>query len=108
MSLNNTAYLKKTLKEDQILSDPESLKKYNSDWLNLYESRSQMVLFPESHNQVQDIVQWALQFNVPLVPCGGRTGLSGGTVAKPQEVLLSFERMNRILEFNENRTKPLC
>ena len=94
--------LKAILKPEQILSDPEALKKYNSDWLRLYESQSDMVLLPESHSQVQDIVRWAYQFQVPLVPSGGRTGLSGGAVAsQSQEVIVSFDRMNQILEFNE-------
>ena len=100
MSLKDQ-YLREILKEEQILSDPQGLKKYNSDWLNMYESRSELVLFPESHQNVQDIVKWAGRFQVPLVPCGGRTGLSGGTVATDQEVMVSFERMNQILEFNE-------
>jgi len=50
---------------------------------------------------VVDIVNWAGQFRIPLVPSGGRTGLSGAAVAQNKEVILSFDRMNQILEFNE-------
>ena len=99
MSLTNV-HLKEILKEDQILTDPKALKKHNSDWLKMYDSQSKMVLFPESHQNVEDIVKWAYRFQMPLVPSGGRTGLSGGAVAQNQEVIISFERMNRILEFN--------
>jgi FAD/FMN-containing dehydrogenase len=35
-----------------------------------------------------------------LIPSGGRTGLSGGACALNGEVVVSFDRMNRILEFN--------
>jgi FAD/FMN-containing dehydrogenase len=35
-----------------------------------------------------------------LVPSGGRTGLSGGAVASNGEIVVSFDRMNRILDFN--------
>ena len=99
MSLNTT-HLKSILRPDQILSDPESLKKYNSDWLRMYESRSELALLPESHQNTKDIVDWARHFQVPLVPCGGRTGLSGGAVAPNKEVMLSFERMNHIQNFD--------
>ena len=34
------------------------------------------------------------------MPSGGRTGLSGGAVAANGEIVVSFDRMNRILEFD--------
>jgi FAD/FMN-containing dehydrogenase len=37
---------------------------------------------------------------VAIVPSGGRTGLSGGAVAASGELVLSLQRMNRLLEFN--------
>ena len=36
-----------------------------------------------------------------LVPSGGRTGLSGGAVALNKELVISFDRMNKILDFND-------
>ncbi len=93
--------LKKILKEDQVSTNPDVLQKYGSDWLELYNPSPSMVLFPESHKNVEDIVKWALQTHTPLVASGGRTGLSGSAVAQNQEAVLSFERMNQILEFNE-------
>ena len=94
-------HLKKILAEDQISKQPDVLKKYGSDWLGLYKPSPSLVLFPKSKKNVENIVKWALQFNISLVPSGGRTGLSGAAVAQDQEVILSFERMNQILEFNE-------
>src|SRR5690606_28510100 len=37
---------------------------------------------------------------VPVVPSGGRTGLSGGAVAANGELVLSLERMRRVLAFD--------
>ena len=93
--------LKTILAEDQISKQSDILKKYGSDWLGLYEPSPSLVLFPKSRKNVKDIVKWALQFNISLVPSGGRTGLSGAAVAQNKEVIISFERMNQILEFNE-------
>ena len=96
-----TEHLKKILSADQISTQDEVLKAYGSDWLRLYSSAPSMALFPRSHKNVEDIVKWAGKFNVPLIPVGGRTGLSGSTVAQHGEVLVSFDRMNQILNFNE-------
>ena len=92
--------LKKILSEDQVSSSLEVLKKYGKDWLDLYTPSPSLVLFPKSEKNVQDIVQWALRFNRVLIPSGGRTGLSGSATAQNKEVVVSFEKMNRIVEFN--------
>ncbi|MFM7275075.1 MAG: FAD-binding oxidoreductase, partial [Gammaproteobacteria bacterium] len=46
------------------------------------------------------IVRIAREHRLPLVPSGGRTGLCGGAVATRGEVLVSMERMDRVLEFD--------
>jgi FAD/FMN-containing dehydrogenase len=49
---------------------------------------------------VQAIVRWANEHGAAVVPSGGRTGLSGGAVAANGELVLSLERMNRVLDFD--------
>jgi len=55
------------------------------------------VIFPESHEHVVSIIQIANEFSWPLVPSGGRTGLSGAAIAQNNELVLSLERMNQII-----------
>ena len=50
--------------------------------------------------EVQAIVRWANANGVAIVPSGGRTGLSGGAVAAHGELVVSLERMNRVLGFD--------
>ena len=45
-------------------------------------------------------MRWAKANRVALVPSGGRTGLSGGAVAAKGELVLSLERMNKVLGFD--------
>jgi FAD/FMN-containing dehydrogenase len=56
-------------------------------------------VFPSTIEQVQAIVQLANAEKFALVPSGGRTGLSAGAVAAHGEVVVSFDYMNKILEF---------
>lgn len=89
------------LPASKIKSDPESLKYYGRDWTTYYDIKALAIVFPEQTQDVLDLVQWARQNKVALVPSGGRTGLSGAAVATQNEVVVSFERMNKILDFNE-------
>jgi glycolate oxidase len=56
---------------------------------------------PSSTADVQAIARWATRRHVALVPRGAGTGVSGGANATEGSVLVSFERMNRILEVDE-------
>ncbi len=91
----------KFLKAEQIKTDPETLKYYGKDWTTYFDVKASAILFPTSTEEVQKIVLWARQHKIALVPSGGRTGLSGAAVATQGEVVVSFEKMNKILEFNE-------
>ena len=106
-----------SLKSDQIQSEPDTLKYYGKDWTTYYDIAPLAVFFPENNEQVVAIVKWALSlaakwaatstkdasgaYRIGLVPSGGRTGLSGAACALHGEVVVSFDRMNRILDFDE-------
>jgi FAD/FMN-containing dehydrogenase len=51
---------------------------------------------PASTDEVVEVVRICESLGVPLVPQGGRTGLVGGGVSKPGEIVLSLERMNLV------------
>ncbi len=95
-----TAAIRNLLPAERRLTDADSLLTYGRDWTRFAEPAPSLVLLPDSVEQVVAIVKAACQFRVPLVPSGGRTGLSGGAVAAHGEVVLSLEKMNRILDFN--------
>ena len=59
-----------------------------------------MIVFPEEEEQIIDLIRLANEESLKIVPSGGRTGLSGGAVALDNEIVLSLERMNKILDFN--------
>ncbi|MDQ4489054.1 FAD-linked oxidase C-terminal domain-containing protein [Sinomonas sp. ASV486] len=59
------------------------------------------VVRPESAEEVAAVVRWCVETGTPLVPRGAGTGLSGGANAIEGCVIVSFERMNAVLEVNE-------
>jgi FAD/FMN-containing dehydrogenase len=89
------------LHANQIKTDAESLKYYGKDWTTYFDINATAIVFPESTADVVTLVLWARQNKIALVPSGGRTGLSGAACATQGEVVVSFEKMNRILSFNE-------
>lgn len=56
---------------------------------------------PQTTGRVQDFARWATERGVTLVPRGAGTGVSGGANASEGCLLMSFERMNRIVEVDE-------
>src|ERR1700693_4737156 len=59
-----------------------------------------MVVFPQSTADVVAIVKLAAEYNLPIVGRGAGTGLSGGAIARAGGIVISFARMNRILEID--------
>ncbi|MDX3927405.1 MAG: FAD-binding oxidoreductase [Shinella sp.] len=55
-----------------------------------------VMAFPENGEDVAQIVRWCGRNGVGIVPQGGRTGLVGGSVSRPGELILSSERLDRI------------
>lgn len=105
LTQDTLSQLKKILPANNIATDAESLAHYGKDWTKHFDIKAGAVVFPESTEQVAEIVKWARVNKIGLVPSGGRTGLSGGACALKGEIVVSFERMSRILEFNPwNRT----
>lgn len=92
----------------KVLTDAASLEAYGKDWTRHFPPAPSAIVFPKDIEQVQAIVRWANRHKVALVPSGGRTGLSAGAVAANGEVVVSFDYMNRILDFNAFDRTVVC
>ena len=55
-----------------------------------------LMVLPASTAEVAAVVRLCGQHGVPMVPQGGRTGLVGGTISEPGEVIVSLTRMQQI------------
>ena len=89
----------------EINTEPAILESHGCDWTRFRKPDPAAVVFPRSIDEVANLVAVAFEHQVALVPSGGRTGLSGGAIADSAEVVVSFDRMRQIRDFNAvNRT----
>jgi len=92
----------------QLKRDPDTLAQWGCDWTRSFNVAPSAVVFPDSVEEVVALVRLANESGFALVPSGGRTGLSGGAVAGNGEVVVSFDRMNRILDFSPSDRLVRC
>ena len=85
---------------ERVRIDAQSLANWGCDATRSVAPAPSAIVFPERADEVVALVLLANQRGLKLVPSGGRTGLSGGAVANAAEIVVSFDRMNRIVEFN--------
>ncbi|KAA3644440.1 MAG: FAD-binding oxidoreductase [Proteobacteria bacterium] len=79
---------------------PADLQHFGQDWTRFYTPNPGVIFYPDSTEQVQQIMKVAYENNQPVVPSGGRTGYSAGAVATNGEWVISLVRLNQIGEFN--------
>lgn len=98
---NQLDQLAELIGDGNIATDDLTKESHGRDWTRFYVPDPLAVVFPRDISMVQTIVRFAMEHKIALVPSGGRTGLSGGAVARQQELVVSFDKMNQILDFNE-------
>ncbi len=92
--------LKNIVGPDNLYTSPEELVVYSYD-ATQRESLPWAVARPAAAQEVSKILILANRERFPVVPRGAGTGMSGGSVPVQGGLVLSFERMNRILEIDE-------
>jgi glycolate oxidase len=85
---------------DGILTDASDLEAYGHDEyaLETYVQLPKAVLKPSSEEQVARIVRFCAETGVPVTARGGGTGLSAACVSDPKGIVLSLERLNKLIE----------
>ena len=92
--------LKPILAEDGLLWEPEDTIPYECDGLAAYRRMPLAVALPENEAQVSRILQVCHAMNVPVVPRGAGTGLSGGAMPIAQGLVLSLAKLKKIVDIN--------
>jgi len=71
-------------------------------------SQDVIVVKPVTTGEVSEIMKLASELEIPVFVRGGGTGLSGGAIPTQPGIVLSMERMNRIIEIDEKNLMAVC
>src|SRR5262249_55676186 len=83
-----------------VVSSPEGRLTYEADMHTFHKGVPDVVVLPQSAEQVARIVRLCRANHIPVVPRGSGTGLIGGAMAPLGGVMIGTNRMNRILELD--------
>ena len=84
-----------------VLVDEEALRQYAHDETEDLHFLPDVVIRPGTAEEISEIMKVCNQFKIPVTPRGAGTGLSGGALPHLGGVLISLERLNRIIEIDE-------
>jgi len=91
--------LEKLIGREHILSSYEERICYSYDATNDF-FLPDVVVLPEEAGQVSKVMKYAYQNKIPIVPRGAGSGYTGGSLPVKGGIVISFERMNKILKID--------
>lgn len=94
--------LERALPPERVITDADRMTAYlhdEAEWASY--GTPAAVVRPRDTAEVQAVVRACAEHEVPIVPRGAGTGLSGGANALERCVVISFEAMREIIEINE-------
>jgi glycolate oxidase len=94
------ARLEKALPKDALIVDPLETRAYDCDALTLYSCRPLAVCLPRTTEEVSAVLRICHEEDVPVIPRGSGTGLTGGALPTEDSVVLGVSRLTEVLETN--------
>jgi len=99
--LAHLSSFRQILGEQYVFTDEESLHNYAHDETENLHFLPDIVIKPRTAEELSSVMKICNQHRIPVTPRGAGTGLSGGALPHLGGVLVSFERMNSIIEIDE-------
>lgn len=90
-----------------IFTDQETRNHYGHDETENYVFPPSVVVKPANAKEISEILKIANDYKIPTTPIGARTGLSGGALSIYEGIGLSMERLNKIIEIDEQNLQVL-
>ncbi len=84
----------------RILSDPSAQAAFQSDGLTAFAVKPLAIVVPHTQSEVIDVVRWCNENAIPFVARGSGTSLSGGSLPCSEGIVISLNRLNKIIEID--------
>jgi glycolate dehydrogenase FAD-linked subunit len=95
--------LRALLGADGVMASEAARFTYEADALTLEREMPDVVVLPRTTDDVAAIVRWARANHIPVTPRGAGTGLAGGATPAQKGVVLSVNRMDKLLRVDPER-----
>lgn len=88
--------LRRSLGSDWIITDPEIVARYSTDWTGRFQGKPVCVVRPANCWQIEKTIQIARRLGIALVTQGGNTSLVGGATPVREAIILSSEKLDHL------------
>ncbi len=88
--------------KDRVLLDPSLLNMYAHDEVSGLEAQPEVAVRATTTEQISKLMKFATEKRIPVTPRGAGYGLSGGAVPVCGGVVLSLEKMDKIIEIDKH------
>ncbi|MBI4455434.1 MAG: FAD-binding protein [Acidobacteria bacterium] len=95
-----TEELARIVGNDNLIRNPSELLLYECDGLTFHRRPPHLVVFVETAQQVSEVVRAANRHQIPFLPRGAGTGLSGGAVPIQGGIIIEVARMQKIWQID--------
>ncbi len=99
--------LSKIVGRENILVEPDKVEPYGADAVK-EKFPPEAVLFPETTQEVSEILKLANEEIFPVTARGGGVGYTGGAVPIDGGIVIGTDRMNKIVEISEENLYAIC
>ncbi len=101
VTLNVFEELKRILKDEQLTMNETILQQHSKDESYHTPHTPDIVVYPDSTEEVSEIVKVADKHGVPIVPFGVGSSLEGHVIPYDKGITIDFTHMNKVIEVRE-------
>lgn len=92
---------------NQVMADPLLMEPYSHDYTEDLRFMPEVVVKPANTQEISKLLKYCNEQLIPLTPRGAGTGLSGGALPIYGGLVLSTERLNKILQIDERNFQAI-
>ncbi|MDB6057534.1 MAG: putative FAD-linked oxidoreductase [Verrucomicrobiales bacterium] len=101
------ARLREIVGDDGVIDNPKELLVYECDAYTIEKNLPTAVVLPRTTEDVAAVAKVCAELNVPIIPRGAGTSLSGSVLAVTGGVMITVTRMNRVIDIDYRNRRAL-